>query len=49
MNIEVKKSVQQFISNIANKDYATAQNSLQQTVAEKIKNKVRDHVNNTKK
>jgi uncharacterized protein YaaR (DUF327 family) len=44
MNQDTKKSIQQFIGNIANKDYSSAQNSLQQVVAEKIKNKVRDHV-----
>jgi hypothetical protein len=49
MNQDTKKSIQQFIGDIANKDYASAQNSLQQVVAEKIKNKVRDHVNFSKK
>jgi hypothetical protein len=49
MNQDTKKSIQQFIGNIANKDYASAQNSLQQVVAEKIKNKVRDYVKNPKK
>ena len=49
MHSEVKKSIQQFIGNIANKDYSSAQNSLQQVVAEKIKNKVRDHVNKQEK
>ncbi len=49
MNEEVKKSIQQFIGNIANKDYSTAQNSLEQVVAEKIKNKVRDNINNKEK
>lgn len=49
MNSEVKKSIQQFIGNIANKDYANAQNSLEQVVAEKIKNKVREHVNTEEK
>ena len=44
MNQDTKKSIQQFIGNIANKDYSSAQNSLQQVVAEKIKNKVREHV-----
>ena len=49
MNSEVKKSIQQFIGNIANKDYSTAQSSLEQVVAEKIKNKVREHVNKQEK
>lgn len=49
MDSEVKNSIRQFIGNIANKDYAAAQNSLQQTVAEKIKNKVREHVKNQEK
>ena len=49
MNSEVKKTIQQFIGNIANKDYASAQNSLQEVVAEKIKNKVRDHIKSPKK
>jgi hypothetical protein len=49
MNEEVKKSIQHFIGNIANKDYSTAQNSLEQVVAEKIKNKVRDNINNKEK
>lgn len=49
MNSEVKTSIRQFIGNIANKDYSSAQNSLQQVVAEKIKNKVREHVKNQEK
>lgn len=49
MNSEVKNSIRQFIGNIANKDYSAAQNSLQQVVAEKIKNKVREHVKNQEK
>jgi hypothetical protein len=49
MNEEVKTSIRQFIGNIANKDYSSAQNSLQQVVAEKIKNKVREHVNKQEK
>jgi len=49
MNQEVKKSIQQFIGNISNKDYSTAQDSLQRIVEEKIKNKVRDYVNKQEK
>jgi hypothetical protein len=49
MNQEVKKSIQQFIGNISNKDYSTAQNSLQRIVEEKIKNKVRNYVNKQEK
>jgi hypothetical protein len=49
MNEEVKKTVQQFIGDIANKDYSNAQNSLEQVVAEKIKNKVRNSINNQEK
>ena len=49
MNQDTKKSIQQFIGNIANKEYASAQNSLQQAIAEKIKNKVRNYVNNSEK
>jgi len=49
MNSGVKTAIRQFIGNIANKDYASAQNSLQQTIAEKIKNKVREHVKNQEK
>ena len=49
MDKNTKKSIQQFISSIANKQYASAQTDLQQVVAEKIKNKVRNCVNNTEK
>lgn len=49
MNTQVKSSIRQFISNVANKDYSSAQNSLQHAVAEKIKNKVREHVNSQEK
>jgi hypothetical protein len=49
MNEEAKKSIQQFIGNIANKDYSSAQSTLEQVVAEKIKNKVRNHISNNEK
>lgn len=43
-----KKSVQSFISKIANKDYSAAQNALQDAVAEKIKTKIRNYVSQEK-
>lgn len=43
-----KKSVQSFISKIANKDYSAAQSALQDAVAEKIKTKVRSYITQEK-
>ena len=43
-----KKSVQSFISKIANKDYSAAQSALQSAVAEKIKTKIRSYVSQEK-
>jgi len=43
-----KKSVQNFISKIANKDYSEAQTALQDAVAEKIKTKIRNYVSQEK-
>jgi len=44
----VKKATQNFISQIANKDYSQAKIALQAVVAEKIKNKVRTYINQEK-
>jgi len=49
MNTIENKTIKSFIGSITNKDYATAQTVLEQVVAEKMKNKVRDVVKNTKK
>jgi len=43
-----KKSVQSFISKIANKDYSEAQIALQNAVAEKIKTRVRNYISQEK-
>jgi vacuolar-type H+-ATPase subunit F/Vma7 len=47
MNTE-KKSIQTFISKVANKDYAAAQVSLQNAIAEKIKSRVRNYISQEK-
>jgi uncharacterized membrane protein YqhA len=44
----VQKATQNFIAQIANKDYAQAKTALQNVVAEKIKNKVRTYINQEK-
>jgi hypothetical protein len=49
MNIIENKTIKSFIGSIANKDYASAQTVLEQVITEKMKNKVRDIVNKTKK
>ena len=49
MNQDIKTSVRHFIGGIANKDYASAQTVLEQVITEKMKNKVRDIVKNSKK
>lgn len=45
MTTEEQKSIANFIGKIANKDYSEAQQSLEAAVAEKIKNKIRNYVN----
>lgn len=45
MTTEEQKSVTNFIGKIANKDYSEAQQALETAVAEKIKNKIRNYVN----
>lgn len=45
MTTEEQKSITDFIGKIANKDYSEAQQSLETAVAEKIKNKIRNYVN----
>jgi len=45
---EVQKATQNFISQLANKDYSQAKIALQNVVAEKIKNKVRTLINQEK-
>jgi hypothetical protein len=44
----VKKATQNFIAQIANRDYSQAKIALQNVVAEKIKNKVRTYINQEK-
>ena len=44
----VKKATQNFIAQIANKNYSQAKTALQNVVAEKIKNKVRTYINQEK-
>lgn len=43
-----KKSVQNFISKITNKDFSAAQAALQDAVAEKIKTKIRSYISQEK-
>ncbi len=45
MTTEEQKAITNFIGKIANKDYSQAQQSLEQAIAEKIKNKIRSYVN----
>jgi hypothetical protein len=40
-----QKTVQTFINSIVNKDYAQAKVNLQNAVAEKLKTKIRTHIN----
>ena len=40
-----KKTVHTFIGSIVNKDYAQAKVNLQNAVAEKLKSKIRTHLN----
>jgi len=44
----VQKATQHFISQIANRDFSQAKIALQNVVAEKIKNKVRNYINQEK-
>lgn len=48
MNQDIKTSIRKFIGDISNKDYAGAQNRLEQIVTEKMKNKVREIVKTSK-
>jgi uncharacterized membrane protein YqhA len=43
-----KKPIQNFISRIANKDYANAQAALQDAVADKLKVKIRNYISQEK-
>lgn len=45
MTQEEQKTITSFIGKIANKDYSDAQQALETAVAEKIKNKIRNYVN----
>jgi hypothetical protein len=49
MNENTETSIRKFIGNIVNKDYANAQITLEQVITEKMKNKVREIVNKSKK
>jgi len=40
-----QKTIQSFINSIVNKDYASAKVNLQTAVAEKLKTKIRAHIN----
>lgn len=44
----VQKATQNFISQLANKNYSQAKAALQNVVAEKIKNKVKNYINQEK-
>jgi hypothetical protein len=45
MTQDEQKTIQSFIGSIANKDYSQAQQTLQNAVEEKIKNKIRSSIN----
>lgn len=45
MTTEEQKAVTAFIGKIANKDYSDAQQALQDAVEAKLKNKIRNYVN----
>jgi hypothetical protein len=45
MTTEEQKTITSFIGKIANKDYSEAQQSLENIVAAKLKNKIRSYVN----
>ena len=45
MTQEEQKSVTNFIGKIANKDYSEAQQALEAAVETKLKNKIRNYVN----
>ena len=45
MTQEEQQTITGFIGKIANKDYSEAQQALEAAVAEKIKNKIRNYVN----
>jgi hypothetical protein len=48
MNNNEQKTVQNFIAQVANKNYSAAQAALQNVVAEKIKNKIRNYISTEK-
>jgi len=48
MTQEEQKTITDFIGKIANKDYSEAQNSLENVVAAKLKNKIRTYVEQEK-
>ena len=43
-----KKSITNFISKIANKDYSQAQTALQDAIADKLKTKIRSYISQEK-
>lgn len=45
MTTEEQKSIANFIGKIANKDYSEAEQALEQAVADKLKTKIRNYVN----
>jgi hypothetical protein len=45
MTQEEQKTINSFIGKLANKDYADAQQALQDAVEAKIKNKIRNYIN----
>lgn len=44
MTTQEKQNIQKLVGELANKNYSGAQTALQDTVTEKIKNKIRDYV-----